>query len=105
MTPLVQADKYNPWGRAWWGGVPPGWHDAVHTTRSGVCLTKESFVAYFWGNDIGPEPLGRAMLVARCAFGIHLDMNPGLAGFAFYNVQSAKSFQPLGRPLQPDWEY
>jgi hypothetical protein len=105
MTPLVQADKYNPWGRAWWGGVPPGWHDAVHTTRSGVCLTKENFVAYFWGNDIGPEPLGRAMLVARCAFGIHLDMNPGLAGFEFYNVQSASNFQPLGRPLQPDWEY
>jgi hypothetical protein len=105
MTPLVQADKYNPWGRAWWGGVPPGWHDAVHTTRSGVCLTKEGFVAYFWGNDIGPEPLGRAMLVARCAFGIHLDMNPGLAGFEFYNVQTASTFQALGRPLQPDWEY
>ena len=105
MTPLVQNDKYNPWGRAWWGGVPPGWHDAVHTTRSGVCLTKEDFVAYFWGNDIGPEPLGRAMLVARCAFGIHLDMNPGLAGFEFYNVQTAANFQPLGRPLQPDWEY
>jgi hypothetical protein len=105
MTALVQNDKYNPWGRAWWGGVPPGWHDAVHTTRSGVCLTKENFVAYFWGNDIGPEPLGRAMLVARCAFGIHLDMNPGLAGFEFYNVQTAANFQPLGRPLQPDWEY
>jgi len=105
MTPLVQNDKYNPWGRAWWGGVPPGWHDAVHTTRSGVCLTKENFVAYFWGNDIGPEPLGRAMLVARCAFGIHLDMNPGLAGFEFYNVQTTSNFQPLGRPLQPDWEY
>jgi hypothetical protein len=105
MTPLVQNDKYNPWGRAWWGGVPPGWHDAIHTTRSGVCLTKEGFVAYFWGNDIGPEPLGRAMLVARCAFGIHLDMNPGLAGFEFYNVQNTANFQPLGRPLQPDWEY
>ena len=105
MTALVQKDKFNPWGRAWWGGVPPGWHDAIHTTRSGVCLTKENFVAYFWGNDIGPEPLGRAMLVARCAFGIHLDMNPGLAGFEFYNVQTTSSFQPLGRPLQPDWEY
>ncbi len=105
LTPLVQNDKYNPWGRAWWGGVPPGWHDAIHTTRSGVCLTKEGFVAYFWGNDIGAEPLGRAMLVARCAFGIHLDMNPGLAGFEFYNVQTAANFQPLGRPLQPDWEY
>ncbi len=105
MTPLVQNGRYNPWGRAWWGGVPPGWHDAVHTTRSGVCLTKENFVAYFWGNDIGPEPLGRAMLVARCAFGIHLDMNPGLAGFEFYNVQTTANFAPLGRPLQPDWEY
>ncbi|MBS2015687.1 MAG: hypothetical protein JST00_22555 [Deltaproteobacteria bacterium] len=105
MTAIVQNDKYNPWGRTWWGGVPPGWHDAIHTTRSGLCLTKEGYVAYFWGNDIGPEPLGRAMLVARCAYGIHLDMNPGLAGFEFYNVQPASSFQPLGRPLQTDWEY
>ncbi len=105
MTALVQNDKYNPWGRAWWGGVPPGWHDAVHTTRSGLCITKEGFVAYFWGSEIGPEPLGRAMLVARCAFGIHLDMNPGLAGFEFYNMQPASTFQPLGRPLQADWEY
>ena len=105
MTPLVQHGKFNPWGRTWWGGVPPGWADAIHTTRSGLCLTKENFVAYFWGNDIGPEPLGRAMLVARCALGIHLDMNPGLAGFEFYNVHSAYNFQPLGRPLQPDWEY
>lgn len=105
MTALVQGDKYNPWGRAWWGGVPPGWHDAVHTTRSGLCITKEGFVAYFWGNEIGPEPLGRAMLVARCAFGMHLDMNPGLAGFEFYNMQPAQTFQPLGRPLQNDWEY
>lgn len=105
MTPLVQNDKFNPWGRAWWGGVPPGWHDAIHTARSGLCLTKENFVAYFWGNDIGPEPLGRAMLAARCSFGIHLDMNPGLVGFEFYNVQPTSNFQPLGRPLQPDWEY
>ncbi|MBX3231637.1 MAG: hypothetical protein KIT84_23580 [Labilithrix sp.] len=105
MTPMVQNDKYNPWGRAWWGGVPPGWKDAVHTTRSGLCLTKEGFVAYLFGHDIGPEPLGRAMLAARCQLGIHLDMNPGLAGFEFYNMQSASTFKPLGRPLQPDWEY
>jgi hypothetical protein len=105
MTALVQGDKYNPWGRAWWGGVPPGWHDRVHTTRSGLCITKEGFVAYFWGNEIEPETLGRAMSIARCAFGIHLDMNPGLAGFEFYNVQPAQTFQPLGRPLQVDWEY
>ncbi len=105
MTFMVQNDKYNPWGRAWWGGVPPGWHDAIHTTRSGLCLTKEGFVAYLFGHDIGPEPLGRAMLAARCQVGMHLDMNPGLAGFEFYNMQSASTFAPLGRPLQKDWEY
>lgn len=105
MTFMVQNDKYNPWGRAWWGGVPPGWHDAIHTTRSGLCLTKEGFVAYLFGHDIGPEPLGRAMLAARCQVGIHLDMNPGLAGFEFYNMQPASTFKPLGRPLQADWEY
>lgn len=105
MTFMVQGDRYNPWGRAWWGGVPPGWHDAIHTTRSGVCLTKEGFVAYLFGHDIGPEPLGKAMLAARCQLGMHLDMNPGLAGFEFYNMQSASTFKPLGRPLQNDWEY
>lgn len=105
MTFMVQDDRYNPWGRAWWGGVPPGWHDAIHTTRSGLCLTKEGFVAYLFGHDIGPEPLGRAMLAARCEMGMHLDMNPGLAGFEFYNMQPAASFKGLGRPLQPDWEY
>ena len=105
MTFMVQNDKYNPWGRAWWGGVPPGWHDAIHTTRSGLCLTKEGFVAYLFGHDIGPEPLGRAMLATRCQVGMHLDMNPGLAGFEFYNMQSAATWKPLGRPLQTDWEH
>lgn len=105
MTFMVQDDRYNPWGRVWWGGVPPGWHDRTHTTRSGLCLTKEGFVAYFFGHDIGPEPLGRAMLAARCKVGMHLDMNPGLAGFEFYNMQPASTFTPLGRPLQKDWEH
>lgn len=105
MTFMVENDKYNPWGRAWWGGVPPGWHDATHTTRSGLCLTKEGFVAYLYGSDIGPEPLGRAMLATRCQVGMHLDMNPGLAGFEFYNMQPSATFEPLGRPLQKDWEY
>ena len=80
MTAIVQNGKYNPWGRPWWGGVPPGWHDAIHTTRSGLCLTKEGFVAYFFGHDIGPEPLGRAMLVARCAFGHAPRHEPGPRG-------------------------
>lgn len=105
LTALVQNDKFNPWGRAWWGGTPIGWYDNIHTTRSGVCLTKENYVGYFYGIDIAPDVLAAGMLAARCAFGVHLDMNPGLAGFEFYNVQPRTSFVPLGRPLQSDWEY
>ena len=105
LTALVQNDKFNPWGRAWWGGTPIGWYDNIHTTRSGVCLTKENYVAYFYGIDIAPNVLADGMLAARCAFGVHLDMNPGLAGFEFYNVQPRSSFVPLGRPLQSEWEY
>jgi len=44
------------------------------------------------------------MLAARCSFGIHLDMNPGHAGFEFYDVARDGQLAPLGRPLQADWE-
>jgi hypothetical protein len=32
-------------------------------------------------------------------------MNPGLAGFEFYDVEPAAEQRALARPLQPDWEY
>ncbi len=106
LTAVVQNDRFNPWGRGWWGGTPPGWSgDTIHTTRSGVCLTKDNFVGYFFGNEISPDVLAAAMLGARCSFGVHLDMNPGLVGFEFYNVQPTAAYAPLGRPLQADWEY
>jgi len=105
LTALVEGGRFNPWGRSWWGGTPPGWQDNVHTTRSGICLTEENYVGYFYGNDLAAEALARGMLAARCSFGIHLDMNPGLAGFEFYDVESTATFTPLGRPLQSDWEY
>jgi len=105
LTMIVQDDKWNPWNRTWWGGTPPGWHDTIHTTRSGLCLTKEGFSGYFYGVDISTEELGRAMLRARCRYGMHLDMNGGHAGFEFYSMAPQASYQPLGRPLQADWEY
>lgn len=105
MTALVENGKFNPWGRTWWGGTPPGWEDTVHTTRSGVCMTKDGFVGYFWGGSISHVALANAMLAARCDYGVHLDMNPGLAGFEFYNVIPEAEFAPIGRPLQMDWEF
>ena len=31
LTALVENGKFNPWGRTWWGGAPPGWPDQIHT--------------------------------------------------------------------------
>lgn len=105
LTALVQGGRFNPWGRTWWGGTPKGWADEVHTTRSGLCLTKENFVGYFWGNGISADVLAAGMLAARCAFGMHLDMNTGHAGFEFYNLFPEGSAPPLGRATQSDWEF
>ncbi len=54
--------------------------------------------------SISPDDLAAAMLAARCTYALHLDMNPGHAGFEFYNVRPAADMKPLSRPLQTDWE-
>jgi hypothetical protein len=104
LTALIQDGRYNPWGRTWWGGTPPGWPDGVPTARSAICMTSEGFVGYFYSSGISAEDLARGMLNARCSFGIHLDMNPGHAGFEFYDVAPQGELRPLGRALQGDWE-
>jgi hypothetical protein len=104
LTALVQDGKFNPWGRNWWGGTPPGWPDQIHSARSAVCLTEEGFMGYFYSASIAADDLALGMIAARCSFGIHLDMNPGHAGFEFYDVAPEGHLAPLGRALQPDWE-
>jgi hypothetical protein len=104
MTVMVQDEKWNPYNRSWWGGTPPGWADKTHTVRTGICLTKEHFIAYFYGADLSPEALAQAMIQARCAFGLALDMNSGHSGLEFYKVAPAEELPSLGRPLSSDWE-
>ena len=104
LTALVQDGKWNPWGRNWWGGTPPGWPDQIHSARSAICLTDDGFAGYFYSASISAEDLAQGMLDARCKFGIHLDMNPGHAGFEFYDVAPEGKLAPLGRPMQADWE-
>ncbi len=104
LTPLVFHGKLNPYGRTWWGGTPPGSTDQVHTARSGLCLTSDRFVAYFYGTEIDAMVLGEAMLHARCEVGMHLDMNAGHTGLEFYRAAPAAEWVPFGRPLQHDWE-
>jgi hypothetical protein len=104
MTVLVQDGTINPYGRTWWGGTPPGWPDKTYTVRTGMCLTKEKFVAYFYGADLGPEGLAQAMLQTRCTYGLALDMNAGHSGLEFYRVARNEDMPALGRPLDNGWE-
>jgi hypothetical protein len=105
MTALIDigsgSSAVNPWGRTWWGGTPPGWEDNIHTTRSGLCITQEGFVGYFYGVDVSPDALGAGMKAARCTYGMHLDMNPGLCGFEYYR---AGDLPALSRTLDRTWE-
>ena len=104
LTPLVLDGKINPYKRGWWGGTPEGWEDRVHSTRTGICLTDEDFVAYFYGNEIDVMPLAQAMVQTRCKYGLHLDMNPGHTGLEFYRVAPNGLLPDLGRPLDKKWE-
>lgn len=103
MTVMVLDETWNPYNRTWWGGTPPGWADKTHTVRTGICLTKERFIAYFYGADLSPEALSQAMVQARCQFGIALDMNAGHSGLEFYKVAPAAEVEPM-KALQLDWQ-
>jgi hypothetical protein len=105
MTVMVQDEKFNPYNRSWWGGTPPGWADKTHTVRTGICETKERFVAYFYGADLSPEALSQAMIQARCAYGLALDMNAGHSGLEFYKIGPFDELEPIKQPLQFDWQH
>lgn len=105
MTVMVQDEKFNPYNRTWWGGTPPGWADKTHTVRTGICLTKERFIAYFYGADLSPDALAQAMIQARCSYGLALDMNAGHSGLEFYKIAPSEELEPLKTPLQYDWQH
>jgi hypothetical protein len=104
LTPLVSDERVNAYARTWWGGVPEGWQDATRTVRTGLCLTKEHFVAYFYGSSTSADHLAKAMVSAGCEYGVHLDMNPGHTGFEFYRVGKAGSLPRIERKLDTTWE-
>jgi hypothetical protein len=104
LTPLVGDGAFNPYGREWWGGVPHDWEDETHTVRSGLCLTREKFVAYFYATQIDHVRLGRAMLAARCDYGLHLDMNQGHTGLELYKVDVAENLPPISGKLDGHWQ-
>ena len=101
LTSVVEGDAYNPWKRWWWGAAPEWAEEQTYIHRSGLCLTREGFLAYFWGESMGPEELGKAMLAVRCERGMHLDMNGKHTGLEFYQPYAAGQTLPeLGRALR-----
>jgi hypothetical protein len=104
LTPLLSDGKDNPYKRNWWGGVPPGWQDATRTVRTGLCLTKDHYVAYFYGSSIDSDHLTLAMNSAQCIYGVHLDMNPGHTGLEFYRIGEHDALPTLSRKLDSTWE-
>jgi hypothetical protein len=101
LTSVVEGGIYNPWQRWWWGAAPEFADEQTYIHRSGLCLTQEGFLGYFWGESMGPEELGKAMRAVRCERGMHLDMNGKHTGFEFYQpFQPGQTLPDLGRALR-----
>ncbi len=100
LTSVVEDQKFNPWERWWWGAAPPWAEEQTYIHRTGLCLTEAGFMAYFWGDSLGPEELGRAMIAASCVRGMHLDMNSKHTGSEFYKpIAPGEVSVPLSRKL------
>jgi hypothetical protein len=89
LDPLVDGDHVNPLGRAQWGFTLPG--TSMQTERSGLCITNAGHLIYAWGDDLNAITLGKAMKLAGCIYGMHLDMNPHHTGFLFTNITELRN--------------
>jgi hypothetical protein len=81
LEALVDRGQVNPTGRNLWGFTLPG--KGAQTERSGLCVTTSGHLMYSWGDDVSATSLARAMKMAGCEYGMHLDMNPYHTGFLF----------------------
>ena len=102
------AGSSNPYGRDWWGGVPQGWEDVTHTVRSGLCMTRDGFIAaYFYGTQdrsLAPSP-GDAHSAPLPTTAVHLDMNQGHTGLELYRTDRAeRCCRPLSGKFDGHWQ-
>jgi hypothetical protein len=102
LDPLVDSDKVNPQNRGQWGFVLPG--TSMQTERSGICVTSAGHMMYAWGDDTSATSLGKAMKMAGCIYGMHLDMNPHHTGFMYTNINEFKGRQYKSELLTREME-
>ncbi len=92
LDPLTADGVENPARRSQWGFVLGG-IETMPTTRSGLCITPHGAALYVWGDETTGRLLARAMRLAGCSYGMHLDMNPGHAVFHFLRVDDLAARQ------------
>lgn len=92
LDPLTADGVENPARRSQWGFVLGG-IETMPTTRSGLCITPHGAALYVWGDETTGRLLARAMRLAGCSYGMHLDMNPGHAAFHFLRVDDLAARQ------------
>lgn len=88
IDPLLEDGVLNPTKRTQWGFTLP--ETGMQTERSGVCMTAQGQLLYGWGDDVSADTLAKAMRLASCTYGMHLDMNPHHTGFSFINIDELK---------------
>ena len=89
LDPLIDHGEVNPTKRTLWGFTLPG--TGAQTERSGLCVAPAGYLVYAWGDDANATALGKAMLMAGCSYGIHLDMNPHHTGFTFTSIEDVRA--------------
>ena len=89
LDALVDHGQVNPSGRSLWGYSAPG--KGVQTERSGLCVTTAGHLLYAWGDDVSATTMAKAMKMAGCDYGMHLDMNPFHTGFMFTRIEDLKT--------------
>src|SRR5258706_10485956 len=99
LDPLIDLGEVNPTKRALWGYTLPG--SGTQTERSGLCVTNAGHLVYAWGDDVSATVLGKAMKMAGCNYGLHLDMNPHHTGFLFTTIDDVKTHKFKSELLSP----
>lgn len=105
LTALIEDGRTNPYGRRFWGGVPADLRDTTRTDRTGLCLTTEHHLIYFWGQRVTVDALARAMTEASCDYGMLLDINFSNTVFETYLIARQGQLPTLDRPLDDEWEH
>jgi hypothetical protein len=102
LDPLVDGDEVNPTKRAMWGFTLPG--TGAQTERTGLCVTRAGHLVYAWGDDASASSIAKAMHMAGCIYGMHLDMNPHHTGFTFANIEDVKAHKYKVQLLSDEME-